>query len=113
MNKDISTHNHGWSHGVTYWTLRITCANGIIVGDGCLSRCGCRFVSKATAGSGRAGGDRQFFFINGRPVDLPRFTKALNESFRSLSSHSAAASRPMAVINFQLPPDKWVFILSS
>ena len=63
-------------------------------------------MSKVTVGSGRAAGDRQFFFINGRPVDLPRFTKALNECFRSLSSSGASTSRPMAVINFQLPADR-------
>lgn len=31
----------------------------------------CRFVSKAGAGS-RGGGDRQFCYVNGRPVDLPK-----------------------------------------
>ncbi len=30
-----------------------------------------RFVSKAGAGS-RGGGDRQFCYVNGRPVDLPK-----------------------------------------
>ncbi|PRW39172.1 mismatch repair endonuclease PMS2 [Chlorella sorokiniana] len=63
------------------------------------------WVSKATASSGRAAGDRQFFFLNGRPVDLPKATKALNECYRSLSSPAAAASKPMAVVDFRLPPD--------
>ena len=30
------------------------------------------FVSKVGAGVGRSDNDRQFFFINGRPVDLPK-----------------------------------------
>ena len=32
----------------------------------------CRFVSKGTAGMSRAAGDRQFLFLNGRPIDLPK-----------------------------------------
>ena len=64
-------------------------------------------VSKATSGTGRAAGDRQFFFINGRPVDMPKASKLLNECFRNLSSPAAAASRPMAILNFQLPRDAY------
>ncbi|KAH7624931.1 hypothetical protein Ndes2526B_g00302 [Nannochloris sp. 'desiccata'] len=64
-------------------------------------------VSKATSGTGRAAGDRQFFFINGRPIDMPKAVKVLNESFRSLSSPAAAASRPMAILDFQLPRDSY------
>ena len=36
-----------------------------------------RFVSKAGAGS-RGGGDRQFCYVNGRPVDLPRVCSQFN-----------------------------------
>jgi DNA mismatch repair protein PMS2 len=64
-------------------------------------------VSKATTGTGRAAGDRQFFFINGRPIDMPKAVKVLNESFRALSSPAAAASRPMAVLDFRLPRDAY------
>jgi DNA mismatch repair protein PMS2 len=64
-------------------------------------------VSKATTGIGRAAGDRQFFFINGRPIDMPKAVKVLNESFRALSSPAAAASRPMAVLDFRLPRDAY------
>lgn len=46
-------------------------------------------------------GDRQFFFLNGRPVDLPKATKALNECYRALSSPAAAASKAMAVVDFR------------
>ncbi|KAK9789027.1 hypothetical protein WJX73_005134 [Symbiochloris irregularis] len=68
--------------------------------------CGARitgWVSKAGIGHGKAAGDRQFLFLNGRPVDLPQVTKVLNETFRSLSSASAAAARPTAVLDLQLP----------
>jgi hypothetical protein len=42
-----------------------------------------RMVSQAGRGCGRAAGDRQFFYLNGRPVDVPRATRLLNESYRS------------------------------
>ena len=41
-----------------------------------------RMVSRAGRGCGRAAGDRQFFYLNGRPVDVPRATRLLNESYR-------------------------------
>ena len=37
------------------------------------------FISRAGVGVGRSDNDRQFVFCNGRPVDLPKFTKILNE----------------------------------
>ena len=74
-------------------------------GDGVFRIVG--LVSKATSGTGRSAGDRQFMFINGRPVDLPKAVKVLNETFRTLSSPAAAASRPMAVLDFQLPRDAY------
>jgi DNA mismatch repair protein PMS2 len=40
------------------------------------------WVSSAVKSSGRSGGDRQFFFLNGRPVDMPRAVKVLNEAYR-------------------------------
>ena len=59
-------------------------------------------------GSGRAATDRQFFFLNGRPVDLPKFARVLNETYRSLSSPAAASSRPMAIVDLQLPSTRHV-----
>ena len=37
------------------------------------------YISRVGVGVGRADNDRQFVFCNGRPVDLPKFTKVLNE----------------------------------
>lgn len=34
-----------------------------------------RYVSKATAGSSKSAGDRLFFFLNSRPIDLPKVRK--------------------------------------
>ncbi|KAH7316285.1 hypothetical protein KP509_21G086600 [Ceratopteris richardii] len=67
------------------------------VGDGCQIE---GFLSKPGAGSGRASGDRQFFYINGRPVELPKVSKMLNELYKSFNS----LQFPMAVLNFILPP---------
>ena len=58
------------------------------------------FVSKAGAGCGRASGDRQFVYVNGRPVDLPKVNKLLNELYGSFNS----LQKPMAVLNFILAP---------
>lgn len=36
-------------------------------------------------GSGRSSSDRQFFYLNKRPVDLPRVAKVINETFKQFS----------------------------
>jgi DNA mismatch repair protein PMS2 len=61
------------------------------------------FVSKAAAGCGRASGDRQFFFLNGRPVELGRMAKLINEIYRSFN----AAQCPMAVLDLTLPTNAY------
>lgn len=64
-------------------------------------------ISKAAAGTGRTAGDRQFFYVNGRPVEFPKAVKVLNEAFKSLSSPAAATSKAMAVLDFKLPRDAY------
>ncbi|CAM6050570.1 unnamed protein product [Sphagnum compactum] len=61
------------------------------------------FVSKPGAGCGRASGDRQFFYVNGRPVDLPKISRLLNELYRSFNSSQC----PMAVLNIILPTQSY------
>ena len=61
------------------------------------------FISKPEPGCGRAGADRQFYYVNGRPVDVPKIAKAVNESYRSFNS----AQAPMVVLDFQLPLDAY------
>lgn len=56
------------------------------------------YVSKVGAGVGRSDNDRQFFFINGRPFDLPKMTKALNEVWRQYEMKQ----KPACILNFHL-----------
>ncbi|CAK0773475.1 hypothetical protein CVIRNUC_004069 [Coccomyxa viridis] len=76
----------------------------------------CGYISKENAFFGKSGGDRQYFYINGRPVHLPKaraspehgaaaqFSKALNDAHRNLAKGTASgASRPMAFIDFKIP----------
>lgn len=45
----------------------------------------CRYVSKASATFGKTAGERQYMFINGRPVDLPKV-----EAVRTAAIHKQA-----------------------
>uniref|UniRef100_A0A0E0CMQ9 DNA mismatch repair protein S5 domain-containing protein n=1 Tax=Oryza meridionalis TaxID=40149 RepID=A0A0E0CMQ9_9ORYZ len=76
------------------------------------------FLSKPGPGTGRNSGDRQFFYVNGRPVDMPKVSKLVNELYRS----SNAKQYPVAVLNFCIPttsydvnvaPDKRKIFFSS
>lgn len=57
------------------------------------------FLSKSGQGGGRNMGDRQFFFVNGRPVDMPKVTKLVNELYRGANSQQ----HPIAILNFTVP----------
>ncbi|GAB4829905.1 hypothetical protein Ancab_019551 [Ancistrocladus abbreviatus] len=57
------------------------------------------FLSKSGYGSGRNLGDRQFFYVNGRPVDMPKVGKLLNELYKGANSRQY----PIAIINFTVP----------
>ena len=61
------------------------------------------FVSSPAVGSGRSSSDRQYFYVNGRPVDLPRVSKTLNEVYRAFNP----AQFPAAVLDFRLPADAY------
>eukprot|EP00803_Ostreobium_quekettii_P002809 evm.model.scf_3988EXC.1 EVM.evm.TU.scf_3988EXC.1 scf_3988EXC:5716-8547(+) len=70
---------------------------------------GCRisgFVSQdPNKSAGRNAGANQFLYLNGRPVDLPKVVKVLNETFRSLTTVSRMFVRPMAVLDIQVPTE--------
>ncbi|XP_076912863.1 DNA mismatch repair protein PMS1-like [Bidens hawaiensis] len=57
------------------------------------------FLSKSGNGSGRSLGDRQYYFVNGRPVDMPKVSKLVNELYRSANSKQY----PIAIMNFVVP----------
>lgn len=44
----------------------------------------------------------QFLYLNRRPVDIPRLTRALNDIFRRVTGNSAAS--PVFILNISLPP---------
>ncbi|KAK6154193.1 hypothetical protein DH2020_013832 [Rehmannia glutinosa] len=66
------------------------------ISDGCVVE---GFVSKSGNGSGRNIGDRQFFFVDDRPVDMPKVGKLVNELYRGANSKQY----PIAIMNFSVP----------
>ena len=68
-------------------------------------------ISKTGHGVGRSDSDRQFFYVNGRPVHLPTFAKGLNESWRTFEmKHKPACMLnfilPMSTVDVNVTPDK-------
>jgi len=57
------------------------------------------FLSKSGLGNGRNLGDRQYFCVNGRPVDMPKVSKLVNELYKSANSKQY----PVAILNFIVP----------
>ncbi|KAG6495274.1 hypothetical protein ZIOFF_043068 [Zingiber officinale] len=57
------------------------------------------FLSKPQNGSGRTTAYKHYFFVNGRPVDMPKVSKLVNELFRSSSSKQF----PIVILNFTIP----------
>ncbi len=69
------------------------------------------FISKVGVGVGRSDNDRQFVFCNGRPVDMPKVTKTLNEVWRKYEMKNKPAfiiDLKVSAGNFDvnLAPDK-------
>jgi len=56
-------------------------------------------ISSATWGQGRSSADRQFYYMNGRPVDLPVVAKAVNEVYKSFNTNQL----PLVVLDFTVP----------
>jgi len=61
------------------------------------------FVSKPQQGCGRSTSDRQYFFVNRRPVDLPSISHKINQTYRQYNMSQA----PVLVLNFTLPTDSY------
>ncbi|SPO22138.1 related to PMS1 - DNA mismatch repair protein [Ustilago trichophora] len=60
-------------------------------------------ISKPTYGSGRTSSDRQFFYINGRPWEAGRVSRAFNEVYKSFNSNHF----PFVIADFRLPTDSY------
>ncbi|KAJ3282829.1 Mismatch repair endonuclease pms2 [Borealophlyctis nickersoniae] len=65
---------------------------------------------------GRNSADRQYYYINKRPCDLPKISKAVNETYREIHSHQY----PIVIFNFiidteaydvNVTPDKRTILL--
>ena len=58
------------------------------------------WISKAGTGVGRSNNDRQFVFINQRPVDIPKLTRTMNSVWRLYEMKH----KPAYILNLTLPP---------
>ncbi|KAG8906774.1 hypothetical protein FRB99_006151 [Tulasnella sp. 403] len=57
------------------------------------------FISKFASGCGRVGTDRQYFYVNGRPCNLPKIQKAFNEVYRTFNASQSA----FIIADFRIP----------
>jgi hypothetical protein len=69
------------------------------------------FISKPMKSTGRNTRDRQFVFINKRPVDYQRITKVINEVYRQANP----SQYPIVFINLEMstgtpPPNSYLLI---
>ena len=63
------------------------------------------YISRPRAGDGRRSGDRQFLFVNKRPVDFPRLSRLLNDAYRAATARSECF--PVAFLNVTAPTDAY------
>lgn len=61
------------------------------------------YISKVDHGSGRSSSDRQYLFLNGRPVDLERITKLINSIYKQYNVNQY----PIFVINITMKTDAY------
>lgn len=66
-------------------------------------------ISKApsltSGGKGHFARDIQMFCINGRPVDIPKFSRVVAEVWRSFDSGASSKKRPACIVGLYLPND--------
>ncbi|RHZ80299.1 hypothetical protein Glove_137g29 [Diversispora epigaea] len=56
------------------------------------------YISKPLKSYGRGSADRQYYFINGRPCNLPKIAKVMNEIYKSFNTNQY----PFLIADFQL-----------
>ncbi|KAF5376419.1 hypothetical protein D9615_008580 [Tricholomella constricta] len=76
------------------------------------------FISKFTVAGGRTGADREFFYVNGRPCNLPKIQKAFNGVYRSFIANQAPfiladTILPTNSCDTNVSPDKRTIFLHS
>ncbi|CAI8006676.1 Mismatch repair endonuclease PMS2 [Geodia barretti] len=59
------------------------------------------YVSRCAHGSGRSTVDRQYYYCNGRPFELPRLSKTVNEVYHTYNRHQS----PFVVLDIQTRRD--------
>ncbi|KAI8830060.1 hypothetical protein BJ741DRAFT_620990 [Chytriomyces cf. hyalinus JEL632] len=60
-------------------------------------------ISRPSTGMGRNSNDRQFFYINNRPCDMPKLSRVINEVYKTYNSHQY----PMLVWNLLMEPNMY------
>ncbi|XP_022251208.1 mismatch repair endonuclease PMS2-like [Limulus polyphemus] len=60
------------------------------------------YVSSCQHGLGRSSPDRQFLFVNGRPCDLPKVTRLINDVYHSFNRHQY----PVVCLNILLEKEE-------
>ncbi|KAL9656509.1 hypothetical protein ABK040_005272 [Willaertia magna] len=61
------------------------------------------YISKVDKGFGRSSSDRQFLYVNKRPVDLNKICKSINEIYREHNIHQY----PVFILNIELEPNTY------
>eukprot|EP01083_Nonionella_stella_P071571 192336_1 len=61
------------------------------------------YISEPFPGKGRSCSDRQHYYINKRPVELPKVQRCINDAYRSVNGQQF----PVAMINFTMKADSF------
>ncbi|KAG0662577.1 hypothetical protein C6P45_001087 [Maudiozyma exigua] len=62
------------------------------------------YISKSSVGIGHNSRDRQFIYINKRPITYPAINKCFNETFKSFNNETNV-KHPIFFINFEINPN--------
>lgn len=61
------------------------------------------YISKVDVGSGRSSADRQYLYLNSRPVDIPKISKMINIIYKQFN----LTQYPIYVLNIIVRPDSY------
>jgi DNA mismatch repair protein PMS2 len=60
------------------------------------------YYSRLEPGAARSSSDRQYLYINSRPVDLPKFDRLMNELYRNYNNNNSG-QYPVYILNLTVP----------